>query len=125
MTPKPTPLPRPTKRSEYQIILATREAEKGWQDLLATARNAATDAWYFLTSRPNATNYEYCYRLSGRLSTVRIHGIDYERWQYKPTKSGRIWYAIAPAAKGSQHAGTVLIERVTTGHPNQTVKRHR
>ncbi len=43
---------RPRKKSEYRIVFAERSAEKGWRDLVATTRNAVTDAWDFLTKTP-------------------------------------------------------------------------
>ena len=119
-----TDVQRPRRRNEYRIRFATREAEKGWTDLVATARNAATAAWEFLTATPDAEDGTVCYRLSGRLATVTIGGSEWPRWQFKPTKSGRIWYAITPSADRNEK-GIVLLERVATGHPNETVKRHR
>lgn len=54
MSPKPRPVPRPLKRAEYPIEFAGRQAEKGWQDLLATTRSAVVNAWDFLTrNRPS------------------------------------------------------------------------
>lgn len=38
-------VPRPLKRSEYAITFIAREAQKGWTDCLAMARNATVDAW--------------------------------------------------------------------------------
>ncbi|WP_030152404.1 hypothetical protein [Oerskovia turbata] len=115
---------RPLKITEYRLRFATREAEKGWRDLRATARNATVDAWDFLTKTPHEEGGG-CYRLLGDLAVVRIDGTDFDRWQYKPTGGGRIWYAILPPTKGSKEPGLVLLERVTTGHPNQTLKNHR
>ncbi|WP_217697458.1 hypothetical protein [Nocardia donostiensis] len=40
-------VPRPLKRSEYVIAFISRDAMKGWPDLLAVARNATVDAWAF------------------------------------------------------------------------------
>ena len=54
MSPKPRLVPRPLKRAEYPIEFAGRQAEKGWQDLLATTRSAVVNAWDFLTrNRPS------------------------------------------------------------------------
>jgi hypothetical protein len=117
-------LERPLKRAEFAIRFATRDAEKGWQDLLATARNATVDAWDFLTRTPTEQGAA-CYHLAGDLSVVRIAGREHDRWQYKPTSGGRIWYAVVPSAKGSKEPGVVLLERVVTGHPNETIKNHR
>ena len=115
---------RPLKRSEHRIQFATREAEKGWQDLLATARNATVDAWDFLTRTPTLEGGR-CYRLQGSLGVVIVDGQAHERWQYKPTSGGRIWYAVVAAGKTEKLAGYVMLERVEPGHPNQTVKQHR
>ncbi|MDR1118723.1 MAG: hypothetical protein LBL01_05450 [Bifidobacteriaceae bacterium] len=113
-----TRVPRPGKAAEYAIEFATREAEKGWRDLVATARNAAADAWDFLTKTPLLQGRD-CYPLMGDLAVVRVGAKPYQRWQYKPTRGGRIWYAVATGDM------TVWVERVSTGHPNETVKRHR
>jgi hypothetical protein len=115
---------RPLKRSEYRVRFASQEAAKGWRDLLATARNAAVDAWDFLTKTP-AERGQRCYRLHGDLAVVIIHGQSHDRWQYKPTNGGRIWYAVITGAKGAKVAGYVMLERVETGHPNETGKNFR
>lgn len=52
MTRRGESVPRPLKRSEFTIRFATRNAEKGRTDLLATTRNAIVDAWDFLTHTP-------------------------------------------------------------------------
>lgn len=36
-------VPRPTKKTEYQLVFCSREAVKGWQDCLAAVRNAVVD----------------------------------------------------------------------------------
>jgi hypothetical protein len=105
-------------------VFGTTEARKGWTDLVATARNAAVDAWEFLSSNPTAADGDKCYMLKGSLGTVQVNGSAHQRWQYKTTRGGRIWYAVI-AADQKGGAGSVVLERVTTGHPNQTVKRHR
>ena len=122
--PSSEAVPRPTKASEFGIEFGTRQAEKGWMDLIATARNAAVDAWDFLTRTPTASG-DHCHRLRGDLGVAAAGGVDRERWQYKVTGGGRIWYSVIPSAKRSRSAGTVVLERVATGHPNETVKRHR
>lgn len=62
-------VPRPLKRVEYELRFATREAEKGWTDLLATARNAVVDAWDFLTRTPDDRSSR-CHPLKGDLETL-------------------------------------------------------
>ncbi len=36
-------VPRPVRHDEYRIAFSTREAEKGWRDLVAVACNAAVE----------------------------------------------------------------------------------
>ena len=117
-------VPRPYRKTDYRIRFTNREAAKGWRDLVATARNSAATAWDFLTVSPTERGTT-CYPLSQDLEHVIIHGKAYVRWQYKPTNGGRIWYAVLPADKGDKLAGIVAVERVTTGHPNETLKNHR
>jgi len=93
-------------------------------DLVATARNSAVDAWEFLVTSPTDRS-DRCYPLDGDLEKVTIDGVSYVRWQYKPTSGGRIWYAVSEPGKGSKEPGLVWLERVTTGHPNETIKNHR
>nr|WP_249290792.1 hypothetical protein [Leucobacter manosquensis] len=106
-------VPRPVKKSEYAIICATRSAEAGWRDLLATHRNAVTEAWDFLTRTPlqvTPTNYP----LKGALSEVTRNQATYDRWQHKPTAGGtaRIWFYV--------DGQNVYLEQVHTSHPNAT-----
>ncbi|MFD9550089.1 hypothetical protein ACFWBG_22030 [Nocardia salmonicida] len=107
---------RPLKKVEFEIRFATREAEKGWVDARATARNALVDAWDFLTRSPQE-RCDRCYPLRGDLNKVTIGGETFERWQYKITDGGRIWYAVARDSSGG---GTVHLVLVTLGHPNET-----
>ncbi|MDR0416365.1 MAG: hypothetical protein LBH76_03435 [Propionibacteriaceae bacterium] len=105
------------------LRFATRDAQKGWADLVATAPNASVAAWEFLAETPTAEDGRVCYRLAGRLGRWRVDGQERDRWQCKPTGGGRIWYAVVPAT--GKIRGVVFLERVSTGHPNETIKRHR
>lgn len=104
---------RPTKRSEYGIEFATRQAQVGWTDLCATIRGPLADAWDFLTRTPLAetpTNYP----LKGALGTITRDGAVHQRWQHKPTLKGdaRIWFYV--------DGQVVHLEQVHTHHPNAT-----
>lgn len=106
-------VPRPPKRTEYEIRFATANARKAWQDLAAAIRNPLVDTWDFLTRTPLAkvpTNYP----LKGELGTITRAGKSHERWQHKPTKQGdaRIWFYVEDR--------TVYLEQVHTSHPNET-----
>ncbi|SDJ99744.1 hypothetical protein SAMN05428985_102195 [Nocardioides sp. YR527] len=110
---KSAAVPRPVKKTEYEIKFATTDAQKGWRDLVATIRNPMAEAWDFLTRTPmtmTPTNY----RLKGDLGTVHRNGASHERWQHKPTAKGtaRIWFYV--------HEHTVFLEQVHTSHPNET-----
>ncbi|KXO91171.1 hypothetical protein [Tsukamurella pseudospumae] len=106
-------VPRPAKRTEYEIRFATSHARKGWQDLAATIRSPLADTWDFLTRTPLA-NVPTNYPLKGALGTVTRDGRAHERWQHKPTKQGdaRIWFYV--------DGRTVYLEQVHTSHPNAT-----
>lgn len=122
--PKASDVARPSRKSDYRIRFATREAEKSWRDLVATARNSVVDAWEFLTATPLEADADRCYPLKANLATVTVDGQPFARWQYKPTSGGRIWYAVQPPTRGGE-PGVVWLERVATGHPNETVECHR
>lgn len=120
---KSEPVPRPTKRAEYVIELATSNARKGWTDIKATARNATVDAWDQLTTDPLETSNRM-YDLKGEYATVETaaHGVRTQR-QYKVTDGGRIWYSVVPNDRGDKKprtAGTVYLHRVEPGHPKET-----
>jgi hypothetical protein len=109
-----TRVPRPTKRTEYEIEFATRQAEKGWRDLCATMRSAMADAWDGLTRDPLAEN-RTCHGLKGSLATVADGGLSHDRRQYELPKGARIWFYVEDG-----HPGIVVITEVHTHHPNQT-----
>jgi hypothetical protein len=114
MTKKAATVSRPRKRAEYEIRYATRQAEKGWLDLLATTRNAVVDAWDFLTRTPDqesVTNH----RLKGELATMNRAGQVFDRWQHELPGGARIWFYI-----GDQ---VVYLTDVHAHHPNQTKSR--
>lgn len=108
---------RPLKRAEYQVVFATREAEKGWRDLCATTVNAMADAWDYLTKTPDASRLPHG-QLKGRLATLMRDGRTHVRWQYELPGGARIWYWIEPPT--GKDRGRVLLERVTPHHPNET-----
>ncbi len=80
---------RPTKGAEYTILFGTRQAEKGWIDLLATQRNAVVDAWDFLTKSPEE-RLPRNHPLKGELSTLAHGGKVYVRWQHELANGARI-----------------------------------
>jgi len=106
-------VPRPPKKSQYEIRFAGSGTEKGWRDLAATIRNAMADTWDFLTTSPLTTTPTN-YRLKGDLATVERNGKSFDRWQHKPTEGGtaRIWFYV--------DGMTVHLEQVHTNHPNAT-----
>lgn len=106
-------VPRPPKKSEYEIRFATAGAQKGWRDLVATIRNPMADVWDFLTATP-LTRTPTNYPLRDHLATVQRAGKTHERWQHKPTLKGtaRIWFYV--------EGRTVYLEQVHTSHPNVT-----
>lgn len=119
MSKRDSPVPRPIKRAEWEIVFATRDSAKGWSDLLAVARNATVDAWDTLTREPTIESPRL-YQLKGDYAYLTYQGRTYARYQYKVTDGGRIWFFVEPAPKGTKTAGRVLLERCEPGHPKQT-----
>lgn len=111
MSAKAKQVHRPLKKSEHEIRFATNEADKRWRDLVATQRNAAVEAWEFLTATPTQESPR-SYPLRGDLATVTRAGEVHIRWQYKLTGGARIWYSV--------HTEIVYLVDVHTHHPNQT-----
>jgi len=106
---------RPQRKAEYEIRYGSRDAQKGWLDLVATQRGPMVDTWEFLTATPTAvtpTNYT----LRGELATIVRDGRSHQRWQHKPTSGGtaRVWFYVDETAR------VVWLEHVHTSHPNQT-----
>ncbi len=108
---------RPHKRSEFEIVFITRQAQKGWTDCLAAARNATVDAWDRLTTTPTVEDGRL-YRLRADLATGTYDRRTFDRYQYKITNGGRIWYFVDLTA--AKVAGRVLLERCEPGHPKET-----
>ena len=104
-------VPRPLKKAEFQIQFATRQAEKGWTDLLGTTRNAVADAWDFLTRTPMVSS-ETNHQMRAELATVVRDGRAHDRWQYELPGGARIWFYI--------EGRVVWLVDVHTRHPNQT-----
>lgn len=105
------PVPRPTKSTEYTIVFASRQAQTGWRDVLASQKNSVVDAWDVLTADPTGESHVR-HRLKGSLSTLVHGGATHERFQYELNGGARIWYFVLDK--------TVQIENVHTRHPNQT-----
>ena len=90
---KGEPVARPSKKADYQITLDTREAVKGWTDLLATQRSSVVDAWDFLTADPTRRTAKND-QLRGDLALVTANGKTHQRWQHELSGGARIWYYI-------------------------------
>lgn len=114
MSAKKSPeVPRPLRKSEFRILFASKQAERGWRDLVATQRNAAVNSWETLAQRPLELSTTQ-YPLKGTLSEVQYLGKPFTRWQLKPSAKGtaRIWYFVFEQC--------VYLEQVHTHHPNET-----
>ncbi|MFC8046440.1 hypothetical protein [Nocardia sp. NPDC057353] len=77
------------------------------------------DAWDQLTREPETISGRL-YVLRGELRYGTYQGRTYERFQYKFSDGGRLWYFVEHAGKGSRTAGRVLLERCMPGHPKET-----
>lgn len=102
---------RPLKKAEFEIRFATRNAEKGWIDLLATTRNAVVEAWEYLTRTPLAQT-ERNHPMRADLEFIERGGVQHLRWQHELPGGARIWFYV--------DEGVVWLVDVHTRHPNQT-----
>jgi len=96
-------------------VFITRQVEKGWTDCLAATRNATVDAWNRLTTAPTVED-ERLYRLSAELASGTYDCKTFDRYQYKVTNGGRIWYFVE-LTPGTKLAGRVLLRALRTGTP--------
>lgn len=115
-----TPVPRPAKGTEYEIIFGDNAAQRGWNDLRATAKNALTDAWDYLTAHPTQYDPDRCYRLKGDLGEAVVNGRALPQWQYKVSNGARLWYAVEEPEVKTRTPGRVFITNAAPGHPNET-----
>ncbi len=111
MTNRREQVARLQKKNEFEIRFSTRNAEKGWTNLLVTTRNAIVDAWDFLTKTPHAAS-EGNHPMRDELEFISVNGNRYPRWQYELPGGARIWFYV--------HEQVVWIIDVHTRHPNQT-----
>lgn len=100
------------------LVFGTSDARKGWTDLNATTRGPLVCVWEFLTATPQERSTT-CYPLEGDLATITREGVAHDQWQVKLPGGARIWYYVEPA-KDKKTAGTVVLVRVSTHHPNET-----
>ncbi|WIB15389.1 hypothetical protein DEJ34_14830 [Curtobacterium sp. MCPF17_050] len=106
-------MPRPVRTDEYTIVLATRSAEQGWRDLVATQRNAVVAAWERLATDP-LTEDLTCHALRGALGSVAYLGRSWVRRQLELKRGARVWFVVDPEER------VVHLLDVHTRHPNQT-----
>lgn len=111
MSPKRSGVPRPLKKAEFEIQFGTSQAQKGWQDLLATKRNSVVDAWDFLTKTP-LDESEKNHKLEGELAKVTHKGGTFDRWQLELPGGARIWFYV--------DGQSICQVNVYPNHPNAT-----
>jgi hypothetical protein len=106
----------PPGPEQWDVVLHTSDAAKGWDELCRTAPGNTWEAWVVLRERPiQPVNRERQHRLKGkRLSAREVKGQTLEQWQYEVTSGARIWYCPDPDAK------VVWVTFAAAGHPWQT-----
>jgi len=113
VVPRRSGVARPVRTDEYTIVFATRSAEQGWRDLVATQRNAVVVAWDRLTTDPISEDLT-CHALRGQLGVVTHGGRDWIRRQFELKRGARIWFVVDEGDR------VVHLLDVHTRHPNQT-----
>lgn len=63
------PSSSPTRKNEYEIYFASRDAEKCWRDLQATTLNSLVAAWGHLTTAPQ-DHSERCHEMKACLAHI-------------------------------------------------------
>ncbi len=108
-------LQRPVKSTEYQIVAASNDVVKGWNDLKATQNNKLAGAWDYLAQHPTLRHPLRNYPLKGSLGTVKILGEEFDQWQFRDLSHGaRLWFCVDDKKR------IVYLTRVATAHPNET-----
>ena len=102
---------RPTRTTEYTIVFGSREAQQGWQSLLATQQNALALAWDQLSHDPFAVTAKI-HPLKGQLAQVTRAGHTFEQRQCELSGGARLWFYV--------HERRVVLVNVHIRHPNQT-----
>jgi hypothetical protein len=107
------PPPRP---GDWDVLLHTSEAAKGWDELCQAAPGNMWDLWVLLRERPTQPlNPARHHRLKGRTLAQRdVKGQVLDQWQYEVTGSGRLWYCPDPERR------VVYVTWAGTGHPKMT-----
>ncbi|WP_245634425.1 hypothetical protein [Janibacter corallicola] len=78
---------------------------------MATQRNAAVNAWEFLTAHP-LERLPKNHRLKGELGHVVSNGAVHEQWQHEMSNGARLWFYVKD--------DMVMLVQVHTHHPNET-----
>lgn len=125
MTKRGERLVRPVARQEWDLVVITGDAARGWDAFAISEPTALAHAYDQLTRDP-AKHSERQHRLKGSLATGEHQGRTFDRWQYEVTGAGRIWYFIDDpgperrGGKGARARRRVLVEMVSIGHPKAT-----
>jgi len=105
------PPPRP---GEWDVILGTSEAAKGWADLCQQVPSNTFEAWTVMRAGPPASSNSRHHALKGSLSTGTYQGVEMTQWQIEVTGSGRIWYLADHQNRRS------IVMYASTRHPKAT-----
>jgi hypothetical protein len=107
----------PPGPDQWDVVLHTSDAAKGWDELCRTAPGNMWEAWVILRERPTRpVNPDRQHRLKGSLAYREVKGRTLEQWQYEVTSGARIWYCPEPNRR------IVWVTWAAPGHPHQTDK---
>lgn len=105
----------PPTGEEYDLRFASNQAAQGWEQLARHSGGNLRRAFDAIRADPRSRLApERHHRLKGDLGTAAWKGEALERWQYKVTGGGSIWYVIDDARQ------TAWITYASAGHPKAT-----
>lgn len=115
---------RPSKTTEFKVVVSGSRVKKGWDECVRAVTNNMAQAWDQLTRTPKAVSDRQT-QMKGVMSHRTYPGRELEQWQYEFSSGGRLIYLVDPTSvlnsRGKQQsAGTVIVVEASVGHPKRT-----
>lgn len=99
--------------SQWTLLYRDRQAEVGWKACIKQQPAKALGAYNAIRTDPRRMDLTQ-YRLKSDLGTGLQDGKALERWQYRLSSGGRLWYLI------DDDAHVLWLDYATLHHPKPT-----